>query len=128
MTKMAKLRHKIIADFLLSLHILWIVLLVGGTVFMIRHRWYAVYHLIIVSGTLLFNLFLGGCPLTRWEEKYRKLWDANTDYHENSFVATYAGKIFHIKITPRQATWVLILIKITSCYIATVLLVLRHYL
>ena len=95
---------------------------------MIYHHWYAVYHLIIVSGTLLFNLFLGGCPLTWWEEKYRKLWNPNTDYHENSFAVTYARKIFRIKITPRQVNWALILIKITSCYIATVLLVLRHYL
>ena len=125
---MAKLRHKIIADFLLLLHILWIVLLVGGTVFMVYHRWYAVYHLIIVTGPLLFNLFLGGCPLTWWEEKYRKLWNPNSDYHENSFAVTYARKIFRIKITPRQATWVLILIKITSYYIAIGLLVLRHYL
>ncbi len=122
MIKMAKIRHKIIADFLLLLHILWIVLLVGGTVFMVYYRWYAVYHLIIVTGTLLFNLFLGGCPLTWWEEKYRKLWNPNTDYHENSFVTTYARKIFRIKITPRQATWVLILIKITSYYISVLIL------
>ncbi len=89
---------------------------------MVYYRWYAVYHLIIVTGTLLFNLFLGGCPLTWWEEKYRKLWNPNTDYHENSFVTTYARKIFRIKITPRQATWVLILIKITSYYISVLIL------
>ncbi len=122
MIKMPKIRHKIIADFLLLLHILWIVLLVGGTVFMIYHRWYAVYHLIIVSGTLLFNLFLGGCPLTWWEIKYRKLWNPNADYQENSFAATYARKIFRVNMTPHQATWVLILIKITSYYISVLIL------
>ena len=125
---MPKIRHKILADFLLLLHLLWIVLLVGGTVFMIYNRWYVIYHLIIVTGTLLFNLFLGGCPLTWWEIKYRKLWDSNADYHENSFAATYARKIFGINIMPHQATWVLILIKIASYYIAVTLLVLRNYL
>jgi hypothetical protein len=123
-----KIRYKVIADFLLFLHVLWVALLVGGTVFMIYNRWYVVYHLIIVGGTLLFNLFLGGCPLTWWEEKYRKKWDPDAVYYQNSFAVTYARKIFGVNVTLRQVNWALILIKITSCYIATVLLVLRRYL
>lgn len=114
---MFRFRYKVIADFLLFSHVLWIVLLIGGAVFIIHHRWYAIYHLVIVSGALLFNLFLGSCPLTRLEERYRKLWDPKTDYHKNSFTITYTRKIFRINLTPKQATWTLILINITSLYI-----------
>ena len=119
---MVRLRYKIIADFLLALHILWIVVLVGGTIFMYYHRWYVVYHLIIVSGTLLFNLFLGGCPLTWWEEKCRKIYDPNIYYHPNSFVTTYLKRIFHVNVTPRQVNWALILIKIASYYTSALIL------
>jgi hypothetical protein len=125
---MGKFRYKLIADFLLVLHFLWIALLVGGTIFMISHHWYAIYHLIIVTGTLLFNLALGGCPITWWEEKYRKKYDPTTYYHSNSFAVTYARKLLRVNITPRQVDWFLILIKITSYYTAISLIVLRHYL
>lgn len=124
---MSKLRYKILADFLLALHILWIVLLIGGTIFMYYYRWYVPYHLIIVTGTLIFNLFLGGCPLTWWEEKYRKKWDPDVFYYPNSFTATYARKILRINVTSRQANWFLVLVKIASFYTAAVLITLRHY-
>ena len=122
MIKMAKIRHKIIADFLLILHILWMILLAGGTVFIFYHRWYITYHLSFITGTLLLNLFLGGCPLTSWEEKYRKAWDPNTTYHSKSFFATYSDKIFGIGLTPRQANLILILAKTTSYIISLLLL------
>ena len=89
---------------------------------MYYERWYVLYHLIIVSGTLLFNLFLGGCPFTWWEEKYRKLWDPDASYHPNSFAVTYFKKIFKVNATPRQINWILILIKIASYYTAVLLL------
>lgn len=121
---MAKLHYKIIADFLLFLHILWIVLLAGGTVFIFYHRWYITYHLSFITGTLLLNLFLGGCPLTWWEEKCRKAWDPKTKYYSDSFVATYSNKIFGIEITPRQANLILTSVK-TASYIISLLLLTR---
>jgi hypothetical protein len=125
---MGKLRNKIIADFLFALHVLWIALLIGGTIFMVYHHWYAMYHIVIVTGTLLFNLALGGCPLTRWEEKYRKRHNPDTYYHPNSFVATYAKRFLGLNVTMKQVNWLLILIKIASYYTAATLIVLRHYL
>ncbi len=125
---MSKLKYKILADLLLAVHVLWTVLLIGGTVFMCYHRWYIKYHLIIVTGTLIFNLFLGGCPLTWWEEKFRKKWDPQTYYYPNSFATTYFRKIFKINVTPRQVNWFLILVKVASFYTAAVLITLRHYL
>ncbi|MBI4119192.1 MAG: DUF2784 family protein [Parcubacteria group bacterium] len=124
---MRKITYKILADFLFVLHVLWLVILVGGTIFMYYHRWYIYYHLVIASGTLLFNLFFGGCPLTWWEEKYRRKWDPDVFYHPNSFAATYASKILRMNVTPRQANWFLLLVKIASFYTVAVLIILRRY-
>lgn len=110
------------ADFLAAIHLVWVVVLVGGTVFIYYHRWYIPYHLILVTGTLLFNLFLGGCPLTWWEEKYRRKWDPTTFYHPNSFAATYLKRVFKINFSPRLVNWALILVKIGSYYISVLLL------
>ncbi len=118
---MGKLGYKILADVLLVIHIIWIVVLLGGTFYIFWNRDYTKYHLIIVSGTLLFNLFLGGCPLTWWEEKARKIWDPRTYYHPNSFLTTYVHRMFGRDITSQQVNWVLVGIKIFS-YTASILL------
>lgn len=121
---MRKISHKIIADVLLVIHLAWIAILLGGTFYIFFNNGYIKYHLIIVSGTLLFNLFLGGCPLTWWEEKYRKMWDPRTYYHTNSFLVTYVHKIWSKDITPQQVNWTLTGIKIFS-YTASVLLLIH---
>lgn len=118
---MSKSGYKILADFLLLIHLVWIVVLLGGTVYVFFSRDYIKYHLIIVSGTLLFNLVLGGCPLTWWEEKYRKLWDPRTYYHPNSFAVTYVHRMFGRDITPQQVNWALIGVKVFS-YMSSLLL------
>jgi len=94
---------------------------------MIYNRWYIPYHLVIVTGTLLFNLFLGGCPLTWWEERHRKAWDPSVYYHPNSFAVTYFKRILNVNLNPRQVNWILLLIKVTSFYVAAVLITLRNY-
>ncbi|MEX2053237.1 MAG: DUF2784 family protein [Candidatus Paceibacterota bacterium] len=119
---MGKIRHKILADFLLALHILWGILLIGGTFFILEHRWYVPWHMTLISATLFFNLFFDGCPITWWEEKYRRKWDPNVYYHPNSFAVTYFRKIFRINASPRQVIWVLMLIKIASYYTSALIL------
>ena len=109
------------ADALLVIHLIWIVILLGGTFYIFFNRGYVKYHIIIVSGTLLFNLFLGGCPLTWWEERARKIWDPRTYYHPNSFAVTYVHRLFGHDITPQQVNWALIGIKVFS-YTSSVLL------
>lgn len=118
---MGKLGYKLLADFLAAIHLAWIFLLLGGTFYIFLNENYIKYHLIIVSGTLFFNLLLGGCPLTWWEERARKIWDPRSYYHPNSFIVTYIHKTFGKNITPQQINWVLIGVKIFS-YTASVLL------
>ena len=116
-----KIGYKILADFLVVIHLAWIAVLLGGTFYIFWNGSYVKYHLILVSGTLLFNLFLGGCPLTWWEEKVRKNWDPRTYYHPNNFLVTYVHKVWSKDITPQQVNWALIGIKVFS-YSASVLL------
>ena len=120
---MQQFRHKILADSLLLIHIGWVAVLIGGTLFIINNRWYIPYHLSIISGTLLLNLILGGCPLTWWEERYRKAWDPMTESFENSFVAAYLKKFFRINMTSKQANWALFGLKAVSYYISINLLI-----
>ncbi|MBI4160335.1 MAG: DUF2784 family protein [Candidatus Yanofskybacteria bacterium] len=118
---MKKIGYKVLADFLLALHLIWIGVLLGGTIYIFFNKSYITTHIIIVSGTLLFNLFLGGCPLTWWEEKVRKVWDPRSYYHPNSFLVTYVHRVWKKEITPQQVNWVLVAIKVFS-YMASVLL------
>jgi hypothetical protein len=120
---MKKIRHKIIADSLLLIHLGWIALLIGGTIYVSNHPWYVPYHLVIVTGTLLLNLALGGCPLTWLEEEYRKAWDPKTEPYQNSFVAAHLKRMFGFKITPAQVNWILFIIKAFSYYVSIRLLI-----
>lgn len=119
---MPKLRHKIIADSLLLLHLFWIILLAGGTVFIFYNRWYIPYHLTLIGGTAFLNLLFRGCPLTWLEEKYRKAWDPNAFYHHNSFVATYVEKLFGIDAGSGWISRVQVLAKVISFALSILLL------
>lgn len=119
---MSRFRYKLYADLLLAVHILWVFLLAGGTVFIFYNRWYIKYHIALVTGTLVLNLVLRGCPLTRLEEKYRKAWNPEVYYCPNSFLATYLRRFFGLKVSSAQARWVLIMVKITSYYVSILLL------
>lgn len=120
---MAYYRYKVLADTLLILHAIWVLILVGGTVFLINHRWYIPYHLSIVSGTLMINLILGGCPLTLWEEKSRKIWNPRTESYNNSFIAAHLKRLTNIEFSPKQINWTLFGIKVISYYISFMLLI-----
>lgn len=118
---MPKLRHKIIADFLVIIHILWIVLLMGGTVFIFYNRWYIPYHLTIIGGTAFFNLLFRGCPLTWLERKCRKAWDSSASY-DYSFMATYAEKLFGVDAESGWVFRIQVLAKVISFSISILLL------
>ena len=116
------MRYKVLANVIMLLHFAWVSLLIGGTVFIIspNHRWYIPTHLVIVSGTLLMNLFLGFCPLTVWEEKLRKRYDSEFS-HNNNFIKTYLRYMLGIDVRTGVIFWVTFLIKFSS-YIISVLL------
>lgn len=106
------------ADILMLTHLIWVVLLLGGTVYVFFHPEYIQWHLTIVSLTLLANLFLGHCPLTKWEEKMRRHSNPDFQYHE-SFAATYIDRAFGLKLTENEVTYLLFGIKFFS-YLASI--------
>ena len=106
------------ANLLVVAHFLWIVLLVGGTVYVFYEPLYFYWHLTIVTGTLLLNLFLGYCPLTLWEEKVRRKFDGSFD-HNGSFIGTYIEKISGIKVSERQMLMIIAWIKF-GVYVASI--------
>lgn len=119
---MWRFRYKIIADTLLLIHAAWGLILIGGTIFLIYYPWYILYHLSIVSGTLLVNLSLGGCPLTWWEEKSRRAWDPQAKPYNNSFVAAHLKRLTGLEVSPKQVNWILFGIKAVSYYISFLIL------
>jgi len=119
---MAKFYYKLIADFLMIVHILWLALLVGGTVFIFLNRWYIPYHLTLIGGTAFLNLLFRGCPLTWLEEKYRKAWDPSTFYRHNSFAATYVEKFFGVNTESGWVSRLQVVAKIISFTLSILLL------
>jgi hypothetical protein len=117
----SKIRHKIIADFLVIIHLLWIILLVGGTVFVFYNRLYIPYHLTFIGGTAFINLLFKGCPLTWLEKKYRKAWDPAVPY-DHSFMTTYAEKLFGIDADSGWVFRVQVLAKVVSFTLSILLL------
>lgn len=111
-------KYQLFANLLVAAHFLWIALLIGGTVFTFYNLWYFYWHLLIVTGTLLLNLFLGYCPLTSWEENVRKKINPGFD-HNGSFVATYIHKIFGIRFSEKTMLVIIAWIKF-GVYVASI--------
>jgi len=118
---MVKIHYKVLADFLFVIHSLWIILLVGGTVFIFYNRWYIPYHLSFIGGTAFLNLLFRGCPLTWLEKKYRRAWNQDISY-PHSFMATYAEKIFGIDAGSRWIFRAQVLAKVISFTLSILLL------
>lgn len=96
--------------------------MVGGTIFIIgqSHRWYIPWHLTIISGTLLLNLFFGFCPLTVWEEKLRRKYDYTVNL-KNNFLATYIRSLLRVEVGQGFVFWGSLIVK-SSAYIISILL------
>jgi len=109
--------YKAMIYLIMVIHFLWIILLVGGSIYIFYNPGYVQWHLTIITLTLLLNLFLGACPLTIWEENAREKAGDKIDYH-GSFAATYINRIFGIEVTENQVLILMSLIKLISYLIA----------
>jgi len=98
---------------IMLVHFGWIILLVGGTIYIYFNPAYVQWHLTLVTLTLLLNLFLGACPLTSWEERVREWGDNQIDY-KGSFAATYVHRIFGVDLSEKQIMILMTGIKVVS--------------
>lgn len=101
------------ADTIVLLHIVFIVFFVGGSVYSLFNKVYAPYHLIFIVITVTYHVLFGGCPLTVWEIKYRKLHNPYTEYKNDSFYAHYFfHKLFRRNVTRIQVKIFLLVTKV----------------
>lgn len=121
---MKKFTFKAVADILMLTHIAWIILLIGGTIYIFFNPAYIQWHLTIITLTLLANLFLGYCPITNIEEKLRKSIDPSFSYND-SFAATLIKKIFGIKMSSNDVLLMMTLIKFLSYSVSIIIALTR---
>lgn len=103
----------------MAAHFIWMGVLIFGIFYILypEHKWYIPWHLVIVTGTVLINLYLGYCPLTVWEEKLRKIGNPEIDFR-NSFLGTYIQYILGIRIEKNPLFWITFSVKVASYLIS----------
>jgi len=93
-TKVKNYLYQFLADSIFFFHILVVVILLVGWVFPSFHTIYFV----TLYTTLISEIILGYCILTRWEFNYRKKIDANLSY-DYSFFVYYGHKYLQKKFS-----------------------------
>ncbi len=110
---MSQSKHHIIANSIVCLHLLFVVVFVGGAIFSFFKPWYAPYHIVFVLATVVYHLVKGGCPLTAWEVKHRRLHNPDAVYKNESFYAHYFFyKFCGIDVTTKQVKLFLLVTKV----------------
>lgn len=96
---------KIIADFLVFLHFNFILFVVGGGVFALKYRRLIFLHTpaVIWAALLEFNAWI--CPLTVWENHYRRL--AGEAGYEGGFIQQYLLPIIYPTGLTADVQWIL---------------------
>lgn len=91
---------KIIADAIFLVHLSYIGIIVCGAVLSLWFPRIAPYQLALILLTVIIPQFIGGCPLTSLEIQYRKKYQPDIEFVENSFYAHYFFyKLLHIRVT-----------------------------
>ena len=95
-----KLIYKITADFIFLIHALIFFILLFG--WMVPSIWHLYMATLIV--TLLFDLFLGYCLLSKWEFSFRKKVNPEIKY-DHTWATFYIRKITDNKLSPIFFMW-----------------------
>lgn len=97
--------YRILADFVFGFHLVWIALLLGGTILSINYKWYRRYHAAALAGTIVSQLIFLGCPLTALEDALRMQYDPKVKFSvSGSFVCHYLKEYFGFQISPKYIT------------------------
>lgn len=91
--------YKLLADFVVFIHFLWILFLFLGALWGRRNRLIKIFHLGGLGFALLLQAFSWYCPLT-----YLEIW-LRTKHHPNltytgSFIIYYLEKLVYLEISP----------------------------
>ncbi|MCX8118528.1 MAG: DUF2784 domain-containing protein [Desulfobacterota bacterium] len=96
--------YKLLADFTVWVHLLWILFLLTGALWGRRHKWIRAFHLLGLAFALLIQLLGWYCPLTHIEAWLRARHHPDLTY-TGSFIIHYAERIIYIEIAPG---WILV--------------------
>lgn len=100
--------YKIFADFLVFLHLLWIIFMIGGFFLIVigffrgdfLDRWiFRTLHLLGIIYIGILAVLREYCPLTIWENTLRNMHEAGTGY-PGSFIGHYIQKIVYPNVNP----------------------------
>ncbi len=95
-----KLLYKISADFIFFIHLFVFLIVLFG--WAIPSLWYV--YLVTTGITLLVDLFLGYCLLSKWEFSLRKKIDIDLDY-DHTWASFYIRKITQNRLSPVFFMW-----------------------
>jgi TRAP-type uncharacterized transport system fused permease subunit len=90
--------YKILADFTLLIHLLWILFLVFGALPGIRSKAIKVFHLLGLFFALIIHTLGWYCPLTYLEVWLRAKHDPNLAY-AGSFIVHYVEKMVYLQLS-----------------------------
>jgi hypothetical protein len=96
--------YKILADFVVLIHFLWIVFLFLGAFWGIKNRMAKIFHLSGLAFAVVIQIFDWYCPLTHLEVWLRSKHSPFLTY-TGSFIIHYVEKIVYIEI-PRSVVLV----------------------
>ncbi|MEN2986068.1 MAG: DUF2784 domain-containing protein [Thermodesulfovibrionaceae bacterium] len=100
--------YKILADFVVLIHFLWIVFLIIGAFWGRKYRGIKYLHIGGLGFALLIQIFGWYCPLTHLEVWFRSKHDPTLSY-TGSFIIHYVEKLVYIEL-PRWIIFVLTLL------------------
>lgn len=88
------MKYAILANSILSIHLVIVAIMLFGWMFTSVSYLY----LLTLVTTLLFELALGYCPLTKWEFNLRKKLEPNLSY-DYSFLSYYGYRLFQHRVS-----------------------------
>jgi len=90
--------YKIIADMVVSAHLLWILFLIFGAIWGRRNPTIRIIHISGLAFTIIIQVFDWYCPLTDIEVWLRSKQDKALSY-TGSFIINYIEKIVYLEVS-----------------------------
>lgn len=84
---------RVLADFIVTFHLAFIVFAVAGGLLVLRWRWLMFVHLPAVAWAVVVELMHWPCPLTRWENYFRNRYGDGG--YEGGFIDHYLIPIIY---------------------------------
>lgn len=91
--------YRVLADFVLILHLCFVIFVVFGGLLVARHRFIVWFHLPAVIWGVLIEFFMWKCPLTTLENLFRQL--GGEAGYADGFIDYFISTILYTSISPQ---------------------------